>query len=229
MEKLADQEPRGRRGRPGTAFILLTITMEFARQRAFRKGLFVIATTRTRRQTARVQPPSELLEFRSSPIHGTGGFARVAIPSGARLIEYVGEKISKEESRKRCAAGNGCVFYLDDTWDLDGAAPANPARFLNHSCAPNCDVECVEGRLWVVARRRIEPAEELTFNYGYELQNLEEHPCRCGAAGCVGFMVAAEFHDLVRRRYGAGRAQPGSPPSAAQPLADDRKERVDRR
>lgn len=147
---------------------------------------------------------SASIEFRASPIHGLGGFAHAAIPAGARVLEYVGERISKSESLRRCAAGNPFIFNLDEHWDLDGDSPANPARWLNHSCAPNCDAERLDDRLWIVSRRAIAAGEELTFDYGYALEELEEHPCRCGAPGCVGFIVAAEFHDLVRRKRGEG-------------------------
>lgn len=143
---------------------------------------------------------SELLEFRPSPIHGTGGFARREITPNTRVLEYLGEKVSKEESLLRCAAGNYFIFHLDETWDLDGAVPDNPARLLNHSCAPNCEARWEEGRIWITTVREVRAGAELTFNYGYELENVQEHPCHCGAQSCVGFIVAEEFHDLLRRR-----------------------------
>jgi hypothetical protein len=140
-----------------------------------------------------------VVRVRPSSIHGLGGFAAGDLPAGARVIEYVGEKISKAESLRRCQAGNPCLFSLDAETDLDGNAPWNPARFLNHSCAPNCDAELIGGRIWIVARRRIRAGEELTFNYGYDLQDYREHPCHCGAPDCVGFIVAEEFFPSLRR------------------------------
>src|SRR5438445_8660632 len=82
---------------------------------------------------------TELIVFRRSAIHGTGGFARRAIAAGTPVIEYVGEKITKAESLRHCEANNDYIFTLDDEFDLDGNVPWNPARFLNHSCAPNCE------------------------------------------------------------------------------------------
>lgn len=143
---------------------------------------------------------NRFVEFRLSPVHGTGGFATCAIPAGTRLIEYVGEKIDKNESLRRCARNNSALFYLDETWDLDGNLESNPGRWLNHSCAPNCQPERIAGRIWIVAKRLIAAGEEITFNYGYDLQDYQEHPCRCGAPDCVGFIVAEEFFDCVRRR-----------------------------
>ena len=143
---------------------------------------------------------TEWIVFRRSRIHGTGGFARRVIPAGQRLIEYVGEKITKAESLRRCEADNAYIFTVDEEHDLDGNVPWNPARFLNHSCAPNCEAEWDDRRIWIVTLREIAPGEELTFNYGYDLEDYREHPCRCGAPNCVGYIVAEEYFDHVRRQ-----------------------------
>jgi SET domain-containing protein len=143
---------------------------------------------------------SEWVRVGESLIHGTGGFARRDIASGTRVIEYLGERISKQESLRRCEANNEYVFSLDAATDLDGNVPWNPARFLNHSCAPNCDAEIDEGRIWIVANRAIRAGEELTFNYGFDLNDYKDYPCRCGSPACVGYIVAEEFFDHVRRQ-----------------------------
>ena len=139
-----------------------------------------------------------LIYFHPSAIHGTGGFAKADIAAGARVIEYVGEKITKAESLHRCESANEYIFSLDDESDLDGNVPGNPARFLNHSCDPNCEAEPDGGRVWIVARRGIRAGEEITFNYGYDLEDYREHPCRCGAADCIGYIMAEEFFEHVR-------------------------------
>jgi len=120
------------------------------------------------------------------------------------VIEYVGEKISKSESVRRCEAGNTFIFELDDQWDIDGAAGWNPARFLNHSCGPNCDAELIDGQIWIVARHDIDAGEEITFNYGYDWEDFREHPCHCGAPDCVGYIVAEEFFAALRDRLRLG-------------------------
>lgn len=140
-----------------------------------------------------------LVSFHQSRIHGMGGFARMDIAAGTQVIEYAGERITKHESLRRCEAGNEYIFALDDEHDLDGSLPSNPARFLNHSCEPNCEVKHVEDHLWIVAKHDIRTEEELTFNYGYDLENYREYPCRCGAADCVRYIVSAEFFDHVRQ------------------------------
>lgn len=148
-----------------------------------------------------------------SPIQGQGLFARTDIPAGVRVIEYVGEKISNAEASRRCAASNPFIFSLDAEFSLDGDVPWNPARFINHSCAPNCEAALVDGRIWIIALRDIPADTEITFNYGYDLQDYPDHPCRCGAADCVGYMVDQAFFPLLRRRAelqsGAGTARAG--------------------
>jgi uncharacterized protein len=142
---------------------------------------------------------TEWLVIRNSPIHGTGAFARAEIPAGTLVSEYVGEVITKEESRRRCEQDNEYIFTLDEHSDIDGNAPWNLARFINHSCEPNCEAELKDGHIFISACRSIHAGEELTFNYGYDLAEYKEYPCRCGAVGCVGYIVAEEFFAHVRK------------------------------
>jgi len=140
------------------------------------------------------------IQIAPSPIHGQGGFATRFMPKAARVIEYIGERITKAESRRRCEAQNWFIFGLSEEFDLDGNVESNPARFLNHSCAPNCEAICEKDRLWIVALRDIRPGEEITFNYGYDLADYAEHPCQCGAPECVGYIVAEDFFAHMRHR-----------------------------
>ena len=143
---------------------------------------------------------TEHLVFSKSLIHGTGAFAIRDIERETRIIEYTGERIDKAESLRRCEANNEFIFTLNDQEDLDGSVSWNLARFVNHSCEPNCDAELIEDRIWIVANRDIRQGEELSFNYGFDLVDYRDHPCRCGARGCVGYIVAEEFFQDVKRR-----------------------------
>lgn len=154
----------------------------------------------TLKDTETTQVINDWLVAARSGIHGLGLFARRAIAAGTPVIEYVGQRITKAESREQCEANNVYVFTLDETWDLDGNVEWNPARWVNHSCAPNCDAELDAGRIWVVARRDIAAGEEITFNYGYDIEEYHDYPCVCGVPECVGFIVAEEYFPLVRRR-----------------------------
>jgi SET domain-containing protein len=143
---------------------------------------------------------TEWVLFKCSPIHGTGGFAKTAICKGMRILEYLGEKITKDKSLRRCEQNNAYIFTLNDQQDLDGNVPWNPARFINHSCAPNCEAEKDDDRIWVIAIRDIQAGEEITFNYGYDLVDYKDSPCLCGAPNCVGYMVAEEYFEHVLSR-----------------------------
>jgi len=115
------------------------------------------------------------------------------------VIEYTGERITKAEAKRREAArlvrqsrgGDGSVYIFDltKTHDLDGRTRRNIARLINHSCAPNCRIDVIRGRVWIIARRDIAAGEELTFDYGFAFVEWPLHPCRCGTARCPGFIV----------------------------------------
>lgn len=165
--------------------------------------------TTTKASAERAPTTSPWIERRDSAIHGRGVFARVDIPSGTRIIEYLGERITKaeawrrEEARKarQLAGEDGCVyiFELNKRHDIDGSMEWNTARLLNHSCGPNCRSETIRGHIWILARRDIAAGEELTFDYGYAFQLWADHPCRCGAKGCPGFIVNAAQRWRVRK------------------------------
>jgi len=163
---------------------------------------------------------SEHFEVKPSLIHGMGGFARADLPAGARVIEYVGERIDKQEALVRCMRGESFIFDLDDQWDIDGNVDWNPARFINHSCAPNCEAELIDGRIWIATARPVACGEELTFDYGYDLVDYREHPCRCGAPACVGYIVASEFFDQLRAHHNVGEGR--EPSSAASAKEQER-------
>jgi SET domain-containing protein len=144
-------------------------------------------------------PASDLYEVKPSTIHGSGVFARRDLPAETRVLEYIGERLTKAESLRRRKLGNFFVFIVTDEFDIDGAVDWNPARFINHSCTPNCDARMEDERIWIIARRDLHAGEELSFNYGYNLEDYEEHVCCCGAKECLGYMVAEEHFDEVRR------------------------------
>ena len=146
------------------------------------------------------QSDHPLVVVKKSKIHGTGGFARVDLRRSKRIIEYVGPLLSKAKSQAELDAGNAYIFILDEDYDIDGSVVWNLARFLNHSCNPNCEAGIVRGRIWLYARRIIRAGDELTYNYGHALEGYDDRPCRCGASTCVGYMVAEDHFDTVRQR-----------------------------
>jgi SET domain-containing protein len=129
-----------------------------------------------------------------SPIAGYGLFAGQDIRKGVEILQYTGEKISKAESARRVLAGNAYIFELTDKWDIDGTSLSNIARYINHSCAPNCEVQKTSRTLWIVARRTIKKGEELTYNYGYDRKEVR---CHCGAKNCCGYILDRKYWKCI--------------------------------
>ncbi len=154
---------------------------------------------------------TSFIVVKNSKIHNKGVFAKKDIPKGTKVIEYVGEKITKAEAEKRAekqmkksknhtADGGVYIFELNKKYDIDGKVPWNPARFINHSCNPNCETESDEKHIWIVAIKNIKKGEELNYNYGYDLENYKEHPCKCNSENCVGYTVAEEHWPKLKKK-----------------------------
>ena len=140
-------------------------------------------------------------ELRRSAIQGRGAFATRRIRPGARIIEYLGEHISRDEGDRRyddehMGRHHTFLFALDDGSVIDAAVRGNEARFINHSCDPNCQAIEEDGRIFIEAIRNIQPGTELTYDYAYE--RTDDHTdedealyvCRCGAPNCRGTILA---------------------------------------
>jgi SET domain-containing protein len=154
-------------------------------------------------------PQNLLYIIRHSSIHNRGVFAARDIRKGEHIIEYIGERITKAESDRRASTrlnesardGGGAVyiFTLNKRYDIDGNVDWNPARLINHSCSPNCEAQIARGRIWITARRAIREGEELSYDYGFDLDSWEEHPCRCREENCIGYIVARHHWPKLRR------------------------------
>jgi SET domain-containing protein len=135
-----------------------------------------------------------------SCIDRQGLFATQHIPQATRILAYIGEKITRRESARRLEAGNAYIFHVNYRYALDGATFANTARYINHSCEPNCTVEKTDDILWIVALRDILEGEELTFNYGYDLKHYQDNPCHCGAKNCCGYILDQQYWQRLPRK-----------------------------
>ncbi len=142
-------------------------------------------------------------EIRRSPVHGRGAFALKKIRKGTRLVEYTGEKISHAESdirydETKMKAHHTFLFTLDSRTVVDGAVNGNESRFINHSCAPNCDATIEKRHIWIEANRTIQPGEEIAYDYNFErtekMTEADEklYVCRCGAPECRGTILSAK-------------------------------------
>lgn len=141
------------------------------------------------------------LALRRSGIHGRGVFAREFIPAGTRLIEYQGERITVEEADARypddpSATYHTFLFQIDDDIVVDAAHGGNLARWINHSCDPNCDAVIEDERIYIESVRDLQEGEELAYDYHFVLDEphtparKKRYPCICGAATCRGTMLA---------------------------------------
>jgi len=138
---------------------------------------------------------------RHSVIHGRGVFAATPIAKGTQIIEYRGERTTWEIVCERPASdpddpAHTFIFELSDGRVIDAGVRGSVARWINHSCAPNCkSFEDDDGRVFIEARRAIVPGEELTYDYRLSLDGRitrkirEEYACRCGAKRCRGSLL----------------------------------------
>ena len=132
-----------------------------------------------------------------SRIDRQGLFATQEIKKGTRIIQYW----VKDFQSRRCqesAAGNAYIFELNERYDIDGKSLSNIARYINHSCDPNCEIDTTTQTIWVVAIRHIKAGEELGYNYGYDIKNYSEYPCHCGAHNCCGYILDRQYWDLIQ-------------------------------
>jgi hypothetical protein len=148
-------------------------------------------------------------EIRPSPMQGLGAFATRSIPAGTRLVEYAGERLTPAAADARYPdveheRHHTFLFAIDDDVVIDAAVDGNEARFINHSCDPNCDAVIDEGRIWIETIRDVASGEELAYDYAYVLE--ERHtpaakrrfPCHCGAARCRGTILAKKRQPAER-------------------------------
>ena len=152
---------------------------------------------------------NEYFEVRESPIQGLGAFAIRHIPAGTRLIEYAGERLTPEQADERYPDDgerhHTFLFAIDDDVVVDAAVNGNEARFLNHSCDPNCETTQYGRRIWIEAIKDIPAGAELAYDYMYDDDpsytddDLRHHECRCGAANCRGTIVATDRLRQQRR------------------------------
>ena len=138
---------------------------------------------------------------RQSPIHGNGVFASRDLPKGVRVIEYKGRRLTHSQANRMYAndsdSGHTFLFTLNEKFLIDGGDGGNDARWINHSCAPNCEAWVIENkqgdklrdRVVIETRRAIRAGEELTYDYGITLEERQTPPVRC------------------RRRFGAASAR----------------------
>lgn len=123
---------------------------------------------------------------KKSAIHRYGVYTKEPIRKGQCIVEYKGRKITKSQAEK---SKSHYIFTLNKRYDVLGQ---NIAKYINHSCQPNCEATIENNsKIWIEAIRKIASHEELTCNYGYA---LDEDPavCNCKRRACKGFILDPE-------------------------------------
>ncbi len=150
------------------------------------------------------------IQVRRSGVHGKGVFALRPIAAGEHIIEYTGERIGWPEALRRhphdpADPHHTFYFSLEGGGVIDAKHGGNASRWINHACAPNCEAEEVDGRVYVKALRALRPGEELFYDYGLVLDERRtpslkrQYACRCGAPDCRGTMLAPRRSRPSRR------------------------------
>ena len=151
------------------------------------------------------------IQTRRSTVHGNGVFAVQDIAEGETLIEYKGEVIDWKEALRRhphdpSQPNHTFYFHIDDGRVIDGNVNGNAARWINHSCDPNCEADEVNGRVYIKALRNIAAGEELNYDYGliidepYTPKLLAEFPCWCGSENCRGTLLTPKDEDEEKKK-----------------------------
>ena len=155
---------------------------------------------------------NQLWYKKKSFVHGNGLFAAKNIKKGLKIIEYIGEKITRKEGDKRASkqikygknnngTGKVYVFELNKHYDIDGNVKYNYARNINHSCNPNCEVEIIDNRIWIISIKNIKKNTELSYNYGYSYdEDYIDHICRCGSSKCIGYILDEDEWPRLKKK-----------------------------
>tara|TARA_Y100000816_G_C26108192_1_gene589863 strand:- start:999 stop:1496 length:498 start_codon:yes stop_codon:yes gene_type:complete len=144
-------------------------------------------------------------KVKNSKIHGHGVFATRNIRKNTKIIQYIGEKVTRSEGDKRSEkrikkylnsnkTGSVYIFELNKRYDIDGSPNYNKARFVNHSCSPNCEVDIIKDEIWIRSLKSIKKGEELSYDYGYSFDkdDFRDHICKCGSKECIGFIISSD-------------------------------------
>jgi hypothetical protein len=138
------------------------------------------------------------LVIRPSRIHAAGVFTTAPIRKGSRVVEYAGPRLSPEEANRLYDGASRTYLYglEDGKTVIDGEGMG---AYLNHSCDPNCEVDEIKNRVWILAIRNIGAGEELLWDYNL-YDDDDPAPCHCGSPKCRGTMYSREWLAKLRRK-----------------------------
>jgi SET domain-containing protein len=142
---------------------------------------------------------------KKSGINNLGLFAKSDIKKGEKVIEYKGRKFTHKQVEENDRFDNSKAIYLftlNERYVLDGDTKTNTAKYINHSCDPNCEVDIIKGKIWIIAIKDIKKGDELSYDYGFGYDaDFRQFPCKCGSKNCCGYIVRDDQRWRINRKY----------------------------
>ena len=142
---------------------------------------------------------------KKSGINNLGLFAISDINKGEKVIEYKGRKFTHKQVEENDRFDNSKAIYLftlNERYVLDGDTKTNTAKYINHSCNPNCEVDIINGKIWIIAIKDIKKGDELSYDYGFGYDaDFRQFPCKCGSKNCCGYIVRDDQRWRINRKY----------------------------
>ncbi len=143
----------------------------------------------------KTRKPAVQIEVRESGVHGRGVYTIQFIRKGTRIIEYAGERVPWERAPDNADNPHTFNFGLENGDVINPEIGGNDARWINHSCNPNCEAVEEDDRIFIYAMRNIEAGEELLYDYQMQIDEpitdaaKKKFACHCGASNCRGTML----------------------------------------
>jgi|TARA_A100001011_G_scaffold395416_1_gene490356 SET domain-containing protein len=142
---------------------------------------------------------------KKSGINNLGLFAKSDINKGEKVIEYKGRKFTHKQVEENDRFDNSKAIYLftlNERYVLDGDTKINTAKYINHSCDPNCEVDIIKGKIWIIAIKDIKKGDELSYDYGFGYDaDFRQFPCKCGSKNCCGYIVRDDQRWRINKKY----------------------------
>jgi len=142
---------------------------------------------------------------KKSGINNWGLFAGKDFKKGDKVIEYKGKKYTHKQIEDDDRFDNSKAIYLftlNKTYVLDGDTKSNTAKYINHSCDPNCEVDVIKGKIWIIATQDIKKGDELSYDYGFGYdKDFRQFPCKCGSKNCCGYIVRDDQRWRINRKF----------------------------
>ena len=135
------------------------------------------------------------LIVKKSRIHNKGVYAKRSIAKDEHIIRYLGTRLTYKQASAE-TADDTYHYQISKRYTIDGK---NDARYINHSCEPNCESDIIRGVIWIIAIRDIKKGEELSYNYCYDSKEALDYPCRCGASICIGYIADEAYWSKISR------------------------------